>query len=435
MSSSTKPKVLENKAAPDVPYYTPAQVPRAGTALLTNGKTPSDIPRIFQPIRIRGLLLQNRIMLSPMCQYSAPDGHATDWHLAHLGGIAMRGPALLCVEATSATPEGRITPQDMGLWTDSQIAPLARITDFARSQGQKTMIQLGHAGRKASTVAPWLSSAAIAPKEFGGWPDNVLAPSAIQWDSRHAMPKAMTLSDVQSFKTSFLASVKRALKARFDVIEIHAAHGYLLHNFLSPHSNSRTDQYGGSFDNRVRLLLELARETRAVIPEDMPLFVRVSGSDNLEHKPEIPSWTADDTARLAPLLVEAGVDLLDVSSGGAHPDQEIEEKAAYQAHLAKPAKKAVGNRLLVSTVGEINSGKVAEEQLADGLDLVTVGTGFLRDPSLVWTWAEELGVTIRLPNQIRWAFEGRGDRGAEGITDVLEREGKIQQFPPERLAN
>ncbi|GAM89356.1 hypothetical protein ANO11243_073930 [Dothideomycetidae sp. 11243] len=407
---------LNNRPAPNTSYYTPLQSPPAGTAIVPKDKSAKDIPKVFQPLRIRGMLMQNRIMLSPMCQYSAEDGHATDWHMAHLGGIISRGPGLACVEATAVTANGRITPQDMGLWKDSQIAPLARVVEFAHSQNQKIMIQLGHAGRKASTVAPWLSSASLASDKLGGWAGDVVGPSAIAWDSRHADPKEMSTSDIQAFKQSFLASVRRALKAGFDAIEIHAAHGYLLSSFLAEPSNTRTDNYGGSFDNRVRLLLETARETRAVIPDSMPLFVRVNGSDN--HK---GGWTDEDTARLAPLLVDAGVDALDVSSGGNHPDQAVDDDGpAYQAPFAYPAKKAVGEKLLVGTVGNISSGKVAEEQLdSKGLDFVVVGTGFLKDPSLVWTWAEQLGVHVRLPNQIRWGFEGRGHGDGQPITDLV----------------
>lgn len=368
--------------------------------------------------------MQNRIVLSPLCQYSAQDGHATAWHMAHLGGIISRGPGLSCVEATAVTANGRITPEDVGLWKDSQIAPLAQIVEFAHSQNQKIMIQLAHAGRKASTVAPWLSGAAVAGKDLNGWPDDVVAPSAIPWSDSLAKPRAMTLADIEAFKDSFAAAVRRALQAGFDAIEIHAAHGYLLSEFLSPVSNTRTDDYGGSWDNRVRLVLEVARLVRSLIPDSMPLFLRISGTDGLDGNPDHPeSWTADDTARLAPLLAHAGVDLLDVSAGGNHPAQSIDGNApAYQATFAKTAKAAVGTSLLVSTVGNIETGTVAEQQLQDDLDVVMSGGSFLKDPFLVWSWAEELGVKIRLPNQIRWAFEGRGDAAGGGrpITELFE---------------
>lgn len=208
-----------NRAAKGVSYFTPAQDPPAGTALIVDDQ--KQVPKLFKPLKLRGLVLQNRIMLSPLCQYSADDGHYTMWHWTHMGGIVQRGPGLACVEATSVQPEGRITPEDMGLWKDSQIAPLKQIVDFAHSQGQHMMIQLGHAGRKASTVAPWLSGGSVAGKDLGGWPDNVYAPSAIAWNEDHAKPKEMSLDDIDAFKTAFGESVKRALKAGFDSIEIH----------------------------------------------------------------------------------------------------------------------------------------------------------------------------------------------------------------------
>lgn len=305
-----------------------------------------------------------------------------------MGGIIQRGPGLACVEATAVQARGRITPEDVGLWKDSQIEPLQKVVEFAHSQNQKIMIQLAHAGRKASTVAPWLSSGDIAGKDVNGWPDDVHAPSAIAWNEKHAQPKEMTLEDIDEFKKAFLASVRRALKAGFDVIEIHNAHGYLLHSFISPVSNQRTDKYGGSFENRVRLTLELVEETRAIIPKDMPLFLRISATDWLEEQKDIPeSWTADDTAKLAPLLAERGVDLLDVSSGGNHPKQHPHTKPAYQAPFAIKAKKAVGSKMAVGSVGSIDSAQLASDLVEkEGLDLVIVGRGFQKNPGLVFAW-------------------------------------------------
>lgn len=246
-----------NRPAPGISYFTPAQDPPAGTALVVEGQ--NHVPKLFKPLKLRGVTLPNRIMLSPLCQYSAEDGHYTMWHKTHMGGIIQRGVGITTVEATGVLPNGRITPEDVGLWKDSQIAPLKDVVEFAHSQSQKIMIQLGHAGRKASTVAPWLSSGAVAGKELNGWPDNVWAPSAIPWNEHHAQPKAMSLQDIADFKAAFVAAVQRALKAGFDAIEIHNAHGYLLHQFLSPVSNQRTDAYGGSWENRVRLTLEIVR--------------------------------------------------------------------------------------------------------------------------------------------------------------------------------
>lgn len=208
-----------NRAAPGVSYFTPAQDPPAGTAFVADGQ--KSVAKLFKPLKLRGLTLQNRIMLSPLCQYSAEDGHYTMWHITHMGGIIQRGPGLSCVEAAGVTPEGRITPEDIGLWKDSQMENLSKVVEFAHSQGQKIMIQLGHAGRKASTVAPWLSSGAVAGKDLNGWPDNVLAPSAIPWNEHHAQPKEMSLQQIDEFKTAYFAAVKRAVKCGFDAIEIH----------------------------------------------------------------------------------------------------------------------------------------------------------------------------------------------------------------------
>ena len=318
-----------NSPAPGISYYTPAQTPPAGTA---SDPQPDGqkIPKLFQPLKLRGLTFQNRIFvsigtpcktlprswrlmmrrqLSPLCQYSSENGHHTAWQFAHLGGIISRGPGMSMVEATAVTANGRITPEDSGLWQDSQIEPLRRIVEFAHSQGQKIGIQLGHAGRKASTVAPWLAGGAIATEAVGGWPGDVYGPSPIRWNENHAPVKEMSIDDIVDLKKAWLDSVKRALTAGFDVIEIHNAHvcqpsescgtnssnsleqGYLLHSFLSPASNKRTDEYGGSFENRTRLTREIVELTRSIIPKDMPLFLRLSGTDYLEAEKDMESWT------------------------------------------------------------------------------------------------------------------------------------------------
>ncbi|MCJ1345773.1 hypothetical protein MMC31_003982 [Peltigera leucophlebia] len=396
---------IQNKAAKGISYYTPAQIPPAGTASdpQPDGSRP---PKLFQPLTLRGVTFQNRIMLSPLCQYSAEDGHHTAWHFTHLGGIIQRGPGLAMVEATSITPEGRITPEDSGLWKDSQIEPLKRIVEFAHSQGQKIGIQLGHAGRKASTVAPWLSKGAVATEDVNGWPGRVYGPSAIAYEGL-ANPKELTKADIEELKNAFVASVKRALKAGFDVIEIHNAHGYLLHSFLSPASNKRTDEYGGSFENRIRLTLEITELTRQTIPNDMPLFLRISATDWLENEEGLDSWKVEDTVRLTEILVDKGVDLLDVSSGGLHPNQKIKTGPGYQAPFAKAVKEKLGDKIAVGTVGAITNGKQANQLLEEGLDLAIAGRGFQKNPGLVWAFAEDLGVQINVANQIRWGFGGR----------------------------
>jgi 2,4-dienoyl-CoA reductase-like NADH-dependent reductase (Old Yellow Enzyme family) len=344
-----------------------------------------------------------------MCQYSAEDGSHTAWHLTHLGGIVQRGPGLTMIEATAVTPEGRITPEDSGIWKDEQIEPLRKSVEFAHSQNQIIGIQLGHAGRKASTTAPWLAAQGIlAVEEVNGWPDNVYAPSAVAHGEGYPQPKAMTLKDIEDFKEAWAAGVKRSLKAGFDFIEIHNAHGYLLHEFLSPVANKRTDDYGGSFENRTRLTLEVVELTRKLIPDSMPLLLRISATDFLEHDPSIESWTTKDSVRLAPLLAERGVDLLDVSGGAVSTQQKIEVGPGYQVSYALEIKKAVGDKLLVTAVGGITDGKLAEQILQQGLDAVFVAKGFQRNPGLVWEFATQVGVQIELAHQIGWGFKGRG---------------------------
>ena len=242
----------------------------------------------------------------------------------------MRGPGLTMVEATAVTPEGRITPEDSGLWKDSQIAPLKRIVEFAHSQSQNIGIQLAHAGRKASTVAPWLSRGDIADEYVNGWPDNVYGPSPIPYNEKHAKPKEMATVDIENFKSAWVASLKRALATGFDVVEIQNAHGYLLQSFVSPATNKRTHVYGGSFKNRIRLTLEIVEITRRIVPEDMPVFLRISATDWLEDVDGIDGWTVDDTVRLAGIIAEKGVDLIDISSGGNHPKQQVKTGPGYQ---------------------------------------------------------------------------------------------------------
>ncbi|KAL9069644.1 MAG: hypothetical protein Q9157_006098 [Trypethelium eluteriae] len=416
-----------NKAAPGISYFTPAQEPPAGTALgmKEDGKP---IPKLFQSLKLRGLTLQNRIMVSPMCQYSAPDGHFTMWHWTHLGGIVQRGPGITFIEATAITPEGRITPEDSGLWKDSQVAPLKQIVEFTHIQGQKIGIQLGHAGRKASTVAPWLSSGDIAGEELNGWPNAVVAPTAVPFNERHAKPHALTIADITALKKAFAASVQRALSAGFDAVEIHAAHGYLIHEFLSPVVNDRTDEYGGSFENRTRFLLELVDLVRAELPTEMPLFVRVSATDWLEEVEEFKgkeTWTLEQTVELARILAQRGVDLLDVSSGGAHPAQKIKGGPGYQAPFARAIKKAVGDAMAVGTVGTITNGVQANDLLEgkgdnQPLDLAIAGRAFQKNPGLAWAWADDLGVEVNWANQIRWGFGGRGKKKTDEKTKSQE---------------
>jgi 2,4-dienoyl-CoA reductase-like NADH-dependent reductase (Old Yellow Enzyme family) len=401
----TAGNIFDNPSAVGVPYYTPAQTPPSGTAISENP------PKLFKPLTVRGVTFQNRIFLAPLCQYSAQNGYATDWHLTHLGGIIQRGPGLALMESTAVQKEGRITPQDIGLWEDGQIEPLKRIVDFAHSQGQKIGVQLSHAGRKASTVAPFVSMNATATEDIDGWPENTVAPSAIPFNDVYPHPREMTLVQIQEFKDAFVAAAVRSVKAGFDVVEIHAAHGYLIHQFLSPISNKRTDVYGGSWENRTRLTLEIVDLVRAAIPETMPLFVRISATDwfdNMTDKfPE--SWTVADSVKIAPILASRGVDFLDVSSGGIHPLQgtSIKSGPGYQAPFALEIKKAVGDKMIVSAVGGIRTAELAQQLIDDGLDVIMCGRWFQKNPGLVYSFADDLEVDLKMANQIAWGFKGR----------------------------
>ncbi|RYP54910.1 hypothetical protein DL768_000474 [Monosporascus sp. mg162] len=416
---------LVNKAASNVSYYTPAQDPPAGSAL-----DQASAPTLFRPIKIRNMTLQNRFVVSPMCQYSADDGHLTDWHFAHLAQFILRGTALTIVEATAVTPNGRISPEDVGLWKDSQKESMRRIVEFAHSQGQKIGIQLAHAGRKASTVAPWLvantSSSAVAAKENGGWEDNVWAPSALKYGDGYATPKAMTIEEIKGFVQSFKDAAKRAVDVGFDCIEIHGAHGYLMTEFLSPITNQRTDQYGGSFENRTRLLFEVIEAVRSVIPETMPLMLRISATEWMEHAGG-ESWDLEQSIRLAKLLPAAGVDLLDVSSGGNSPDQKIDIHPYYQVSLAgriREELKKDNKDILIGAVGLITNAEMARSIVQEGksnsstgvqvhdtvevteesglttqADLVFIARQFLKEPEFVLRCAHQLGVAVKWPKQ------------------------------------
>jgi len=332
--------------------------------------------------------------------------------MSHISSIVTRGPALSFLEATAVLPEGRITPEDTGIWSDDHIEPLSRLTEYAHSQSQKLGIQLAHAGRKASTLPPWIhtkpTTAFDNPKERG-WPDNVWGPSTIPFTEGYPTPKALTTDGIKRVVEAFRAGAVRAVKAGFDAIDIHSAHGYLLSSFLSPSSNNRTDEYGGSFENRIRIVLEVVDAVRSVIPDSMPLFIRVSGTEWMEEvAPNEPQWRAEDTARFAHILADHGVDLLDVSSGGINARQRVIRGEAYQAHLAGAVKKSVGNKLLVSAVGTLGTGHIAQKVLDNGwADIIVIGRQFIKNPGLVWAMAEELGVEINVAKQIGWGFTPR----------------------------
>ncbi|CAK7241465.1 MAG: NADH-dependent flavin oxidoreductase [Sporothrix thermara] len=397
--------------APGVPFYTPAQTPPAGTPL---DPAAADLPTLFTPLKIRGVELANRFVVSPMCMYSADDGHMTDFHLVHLGQFALHGAGLTIIEATSVTPNGRISPEDVGLWQDSQIAPLKRVVDYIHSQGHKAGIQLAHAGRKASTLGMWHETKRgehqFAQESEGGWPGSTWAPSSIPFAPDWVTPNAMTLDDIAELRAAFVAAAKRAVAAGVDVIEIHAAHGYLLTQFLSPVTNKRTDQYGGApFENRTRLLLEIARDLRGAVPDTMPLFLRISATEWLEDVEPV-SWTLDDTVRLAALLPDVGVDLLDVSSGGNSPHQQIKMHTRYQIDMVPAIKKALreqgsaaADKLLLGGLGSVTTAELAKEVVQKGgsveADLVLAARQFLREPEFVRRVAHQLGVPIKWAHQ------------------------------------
>ncbi|MBB3101993.1 NADH:flavin oxidoreductase/NADH oxidase [Azomonas macrocytogenes] len=328
--------------------------------------------QLFQSYTLRQLTLPNRIVVSPMCQYSARDGVANDWHLVHLGSRAVGGAGLIIVEATAVVPEGRISSEDLGLWSDEQIEPLRRITRFIEAQGSYAAIQLAHAGRKASTWRPWLGKSGTVPVTEGGWP--TVAPSAIAFDRNHLAPAALDERGIANVVQAFVRAAERSLVAGFKVAEIHAAHGYLLHQFLSPLSNQRQDNYGGSFENRIRLLLEVAAAVRNVWPESLPLFVRLSATDWVED-----GWNEDESVELARRLKALGVDLIDVSSGGTSASAEIPIGPGYQTHFAAKIRQQA--EIPTGTVGLITDAAQAEHILRTGqADLVLLARELLRDP-------------------------------------------------------
>lgn len=346
---------------------------------------------LFDPFTLRALTFRNRIGVSPMCQYSAQDGMANDWHLVHLGARAVGGAGLVLVEATAVEPIGRISPQDLGLWSDAHAEPLARISRFLRAHGAVAGIQLAHAGRKASTSAPWMDGKPVSGAE-GGW-DSLVAPSPIAFDAESQVPQALDEAGLARLVEAFALAAGRAVDAGFQVIEIHAAHGYLLHEFLSPLSNQRTDAYGGSFDNRIRLLIEVVGAVRKRCPEGMPLFVRISATDWAEG-----GWDADQSVELARRLKGLGVDLMDVSSGGLVPGASIPVGPGYQVPFAARIKREAG--LPTAAVGLITGPEQADAVIRQQeADLVLMGRELLRDPYWPLHAAHALGHQMAWPPQ------------------------------------
>lgn len=350
---------------------------------------------LFSPLTLKSIRLRNRIGVSPMCQYSAQDGRLTDWHLVHLGARAVGGASLVMIEATAVSPEGRITPGDAGLWGDHHIEPLARVNRFLKQHGAVPGIQLAHAGRKASAAEPWEGGAHLADGA-GGWP--TLAPSALAFGGDlPKVPRAMTEADIACVQGEFVSAARRALTAGSDWLELHSAHGYLSHEFLSPLTNQRTDGYGGSFANRIRFLLETARAVRGVWPERLPLAVRLSCTD------WVPGgWDLDQSVELARRLRTEGVDLIDCSSGGAVPDAKIPAGPGYQVPFAERIRREAG--VPTAAVGALTEPAQADEIIRRGrADLVLLGREFLRDPYWPLRAARSLGQADALAPPIQYA--------------------------------
>ncbi|UQI46598.1 NADH:flavin oxidoreductase/NADH oxidase [Streptomyces sp. HU2014] len=356
---------------------------------------------LFEPYSLRSLTFPNRVWMAPMCQYSAdafgPNaGVAQDWHFAHYAARATGGTGLVLLEATAVSPEGRISPGDLGIWNDTQADALRRITAFLKERGTVPGIQIAHAGRKASTKRPWHGSGYADADE--AW--QTVAPSAVAFDDRHPAPVELTVEQIQEVVGQFAAAARRALAAGFEVVEVHGAHGYLIHEFLSPHSNHRTDAYGGSFENRIRFALEVVDAVRAVWPEDLPVFFRVSATDWLSENADDgrEGWTADQTVALARELRAHGVDLLDVSTGGLVPDAVIPVGPGYQVPFASRVQDEAG--LPAAVAGLITEPEQAEKIVAAGeADAVLLGRELLRDPHWAHRAADALGAAKRVPAQ------------------------------------
>lgn len=345
---------------------------------------------LFQPLTIRDITLKNRIVVSPMCQYSAEDGFANNWHLVHLGSRAVGGAGLIMAEATAVSPQGRISPGDLGIWKNEHIAFLKTITAFVESQGAVPGIQLAHAGRKASMHRPWEGNKKLSEEE-AAWQTE--APSAIAYADSYPMPAEMSISSIQQCITDFAAAAQRALDAGFKVIEIHAAHGYLINQFLSPLSNLRTDEYGSSFGSRIRFLLEIVKAVRNVIGNGIPLFVRISATEWVDN-----GWKIADSIALAKILKEIAVDLIDCSSGGNSRDQKIEVGPLYQTPFAEQVKTATG--IMTGAVGMITTAEEAENILKEGkADLIFMARQMLREPYFALQAARILNSEINWPVQ------------------------------------
>jgi 2,4-dienoyl-CoA reductase-like NADH-dependent reductase (Old Yellow Enzyme family) len=359
----------------------------------------TDKPHLFSPLTIRGVTIANRIGVSPMCQYSCTEGMAEDWHLVHLGSRAVGGAGIVFVEATSVARDGRITPGDMGLWADAHIGPLSRIARFLSQSGAVPGIQLAHAGRKASCAAPFDGGGSLKTPERGAW--QTVAPSALPFDDAYPVPHALAEGEIVSVKEAFVSAARRAIRAGFKVIEIHSAHGYLLHEFLSPLGNKRVDHYGGSLENRMRLALEVADDIRGAIPSEVPLFVRISATDYAEG-----GWDLEQSIALARSLAAKGVDLIDTSGGGLLPRAAIPLGPGYQVPFASAIRSKAS--IMTASVGLITEANQANTIISSGdADLVMLAKEMLREPYWALKAALELGAEQRWAKQYGYAVKRR----------------------------
>lgn len=346
--------------------------------------------KLFTPLTIKSVTFKNRIVVSPMCEYSSVDGFANEWHLVHLGSRAVGGAGLIITEAAAVSPEGRISPDDLGIWKNAHLEKLKGVVSFIHKHGSVAGIQLAHAGRKASFTAPWKGTQQLKPGE-GGW--QTVAPSAIPFSEGNTLPEALTIEGINKVVNDFKEAAQRALNAGFKLIEIHAAHGYLINQFLSPLSNKRTDEYGGSFENRIKLLMEITEAIQSVWPKELPLFVRISATDWSDE-----GWKENDSVQLAILLKNKGIDLIDCSTAGIVPGLKIPVRPGYQVRFAAQVKKEAD--ILTGAVGLITTSEQAEAILKkDEADLIIMARELLRDPYFPLRAAHELKADITWPDQ------------------------------------
>lgn len=405
-----------------VPFYTPApEYP------ISQAKETTSLPKMFQPLNIKGMILPNRLGVSPLCMYSTDNNlEITPWHLVHYGSFATHGVGLTIVESTAVSEEGASSPHDSALYTYSQAKKYKDVVDFVHSQKGLIGVQLGHGGRKASGRPMWEHLEDVVPQEEGGWPNETVSASAIAHRPYGNLPVPNELSEAEIgvIVKKFGEAAKRAVEiSGFDFIEVHGAHGYLVNLFLSATSNKRTDKYGGSFENRIRLLVEIIQSVKANVPESTPLFLRISASEGVD---EEGAWTIEDSVKLAPIVVKLGIDVIDVSSAGVNykqPPRAQQHKPRYPGviheHLAAAVKRAVGDTALVACVGGLGQdSKITNSLLEEGVfDIALIGREYLSDPGLTLRFARELGVSTHQAPQYDWGFNPK----TEGIVELIKR--------------